>query len=107
MDDWNNLEHALAGLLTAGNIEVHEDGEWLAELVGLHRELRRDGRVASLTTAPDLEHSFSGVYSRGLLVERGKVWTVLGVSGAEDAAAVDGARPSAFCGSMARASRPG
>jgi hypothetical protein len=169
MDDWNNLEHALAGLLTAGNIEVHEDGEWLAELAGLHCELRRDGKhriihfwsedrnlvrrilrvsqctpervtleiqrfgrakpgrleilradaprparrvsrekfrarfrrmlaeqfpdgkVASLTTAPDLEHSFSGVYSRGLLVERGKVWAVLGVSGAEDASAVDGA----------------
>jgi hypothetical protein len=148
---------------------VHEDGEWLAELAGLHCELRRDGKhriihfwsedrnlvrrilrvfqctpervtleiqrfgraksgrleilradaprparrvsrekfrarfrrmlaeqfpdgkVASLTTAPDLEHSFSGAYSRGLLVERGKVWAVLGVSGAEDAAAVDGA----------------
>src|SRR6202022_187012 len=44
MDDWNDLEHALAGLLAAGNIEVHEDGEWLAELAGLHCELRRDGK---------------------------------------------------------------
>lgn len=169
MGEWTELERTLEGLLAAGNVEVHEDGEWLPEFTGLRYELRAagkaplihlwsgernlvrrilrvaecspgqvvlevqrfgrskpgrlelvradtprpagrlarekfrarfrrmlterfpDARVDSLTTAPDLEHSFSGRYPRGLLVEQGRGWAVLAASAQEDAAAVDGA----------------
>lgn len=168
MDVWNQLEHALADLTAAGNVEVHEDGEWLAELTGLHCEFRRQGKqglvhlwsaernlvrrvlrvaelgpghinlevqrfgrpkpghlellssasprpaarltrerfrarfrrlleeqfpdshVETLTAAPDLEHSFSGLYTRGLLSEARAQWAILGVSSEEDPTAVDG-----------------
>ena len=46
MDELTNLESALNALATAGNVEVHEDGEWLAELAGLQFEFRRQGKQA-------------------------------------------------------------
>ena len=167
MDESSELQHALDELATAGGVEVHEDGEWLAELAGLRFEVRSagkqslvhlwseernltrrvlhiaersperiilevqrfgrakpgrleflrgdaarptkrisreqfrarfsrmlaeqfpDARVETLTTAPDLEHSFSGSYTRGLLVEGSRAWAVMGVSPAEDAATIE------------------
>ncbi len=167
MDESSELQRALDELATAGGVEVHEDGEWLAELAGLRFEVRRagkqslvhlwseernltrrvlriaersperiilevqrfgrakpgrleflradaarpakrigreqfrarfsrmlgeqfpDARVETLTTAPDLEHSFSGSYTRGLLVEGSRAWAVMGVSPAEDAATIE------------------
>ncbi len=169
MDEWTNLERALQELARAGSVEVHEDGEWLAELTGMHCELHRQGKshlvhlwsedrnlvrkilrvaeitpghlalevqrfgrprpgtleflrtdvprpvgrlnrgkfrarfrrmlaeefpdaeVESLTTAPDLEHSFSGLYTRGVMVERGRSWALLGVWSGEDRSAIDAA----------------
>ncbi|MGA9885936.1 MAG: hypothetical protein WBQ31_00440, partial [Candidatus Acidiferrales bacterium] len=44
----------------------------------------------SLTAAPDLEHSFSGLYVRGVMHEGSCAWGVLAVSANEDAAAVEG-----------------
>jgi hypothetical protein len=168
MDIWSQLEHALSDLAAAGNVEVHEDGEWLAELTGSRCEFRRqgkqglvhmwsaernlvrrvlrvaelapgrinlevqrfgrpkpgrlellstdsprpvgrltrekfrarfrrlleeqfpDGCVEALMAAPDLQHSFSGLYTRGLLSEGPRQWAILGVSPAEDPTTADG-----------------
>lgn len=167
-DEWAELDQALGELAASGSVEVREDGEWLAELAGLHCELRRQGKnslvhlwsdgrnltrrvlrvkersesqiilevqrfgrakpgrleflrtdsrrspgrisreqfrarlhrilaerfpdstVDSLTAAPDLEHSFSGLYVRGLMHEGSRAWTLLAASPSEDAAAIEG-----------------
>jgi len=49
-----------------------------------------DERVVSLTTAPDLEHSFSGSYTRGWMEHGQRTCAVLAAGPGEDAAAVDG-----------------
>lgn len=49
-----------------------------------------DATIESLTSAPDLEHSFSGVYVRGRMHEGSRGWAVMGVSPEEDATAVEG-----------------
>jgi len=167
-DDWAELDRALGELAASGSVEVREDGEWLAELAGLHCELRRLGKnslvhlwsdernltrrvlgvkehsenqiilevqrfgrakpgrleflrkdsrrsperitreqfrarfrrllaerfpdsvVESLTAAPDLEHSFSGLYVRGQMHEGSRAWALIAVSASEDAAAIEG-----------------
>jgi len=48
-----------------------------------------DDEVESLTTAADLEHSFSGAYTRGLVRRGQRNWAVMGVSSAETGATVD------------------
>jgi hypothetical protein len=50
-----------------------------------------DESLHALTTAPDLERSFSGCYSRGVLRRGRRAWAVFAVSPGEDAATVDGA----------------
>lgn len=50
-----------------------------------------DEEVHSLTAAPDLEHSFSGRYPRGVMGQGQRAAAVLGVSPEEDAAAIDAA----------------
>jgi len=167
-DDWAELDRALGELASSGSVEVHEDGEWLAELTGLHCELHRQGMnslvhlwsdeknltrrvlrvkerspdhiilevqrfgrakpgrleflrtdsprpagritreqfrarlerilaerfpdatVDSLSAAPDLEHSFSGLYVRGRMHEGSRSWALIAVSAGEDAATVEG-----------------
>jgi hypothetical protein len=49
-----------------------------------------DETVSSLTTKPDLEHSLSGNYVRGVLRAGSRYWAVLGVAPAESAATYDG-----------------
>jgi hypothetical protein len=49
-----------------------------------------DATIESLTAAPDLEHSFSGLYVRGLMHEGSHGWAFLAVSPNESAAAVEG-----------------
>ena len=49
-----------------------------------------DATVESLTAAPDLENSFSGLYVRGKMREGERTLAFLGVSPEENAAAVDG-----------------
>jgi hypothetical protein len=49
-----------------------------------------DSTIESLTAAPDLEHSFSGLYVRGRMREGSRAWALLAVSPQEDATAVDG-----------------
>ena len=44
-DDWGELDRALGEMAASGSAEVREDGEWLAELAGLHYELRREGKT--------------------------------------------------------------
>jgi hypothetical protein len=46
VDNWSELESALHAMLASGSAEAREDGEWLAELAGLHCELRRQGKNA-------------------------------------------------------------
>ncbi|MGH9790278.1 MAG: hypothetical protein ACRD5W_03630, partial [Candidatus Acidiferrales bacterium] len=48
-----------------------------------------DEKVESLTTARDLEHSFSGSYVRGMMRQGKRAWAVLGVASAEAAAIQD------------------
>ncbi|MFZ0879471.1 MAG: hypothetical protein WA002_08245 [Candidatus Acidiferrales bacterium] len=168
MNDWAQLEMTLDEMTASGTVEVHEDGEWLAELTGLHYELRRageqalvhlwseernlvrrivrvaehsprriifevqrfgrnrptrleflrtdgprrsgrvsvekfrarlarilsenfsDARIDSLTASPDLEHSFSGLYARGVISEGRRAWAVLGAPPGSNVAALDG-----------------
>lgn len=162
------LGRALAALIAAGEVEVCEDGERLAELSGFQFEVRQQGnamfvhlwseernlvrrvlrvaeeaagrlvlevqrfgkskpgrlefssgaerpesrasrekfrarfrrlllaqfpddQVDALTSAQDLEHSFSGSYTRGVLRRGQRAWAVLGVSSAESAATIDAA----------------
>jgi hypothetical protein len=42
--DWPEIEKTLAEMVTSGCVEVHEDGQWLAELSDLHYELKCDGK---------------------------------------------------------------
>ncbi len=62
---------------------------WFRRL--LERQFPRT-RLEALSTAADLKRSFSGLYTRALLAEPGgrEWWTVMGASGGEDSAAVDG-----------------
>jgi len=168
MDNWLELDSALTAMAASGCGEVREDGEWLAELSGLHCELRRQGKnalvhlwsdernltrrvlqvreqsaerivlevqrfgsarpgrleflrtdsrrgagpitreqfrarlrrflaerfpdavVESLSTARNLEHSFSGLYVRGRMYEGNRMWPFLAVSPAESAATIEG-----------------
>jgi hypothetical protein len=168
VDDWAELDRAIGEIAASGSAEVREDGEWLAELAGLHCELRHEGphslvhlwsedrnltrrilgvkersddrvvlevrrfgrakpgrlefvrtdspraagrvtreqfrarfrrilcerfpdaTIETLTTAPDLEHSFSGLYVRGRMREGTLAWALLAVSGGENAATVEG-----------------
>jgi hypothetical protein len=49
-----------------------------------------DAEVDSLSAAPDLEHSFSGLYVRGRMREGAHLWAFLAVSSRESAATIDG-----------------
>jgi hypothetical protein len=167
--DWPEIEKTLAAMVTAGCVEVHEDGHWLAELSDLHYELKCDGKnslvhlwsdernlvrrilrvleyspqrivfevrrfgrnrpsrleflstdgartpsrvsvetfrarfsrtlaenfpdanVESLTGSPDLEHSLSGLYVRGVMAEGRHGWAVLAAPPGSSAATVAGA----------------
>jgi hypothetical protein len=166
--DWSGIEKTLGEMTSAGSVEVHEDGQWLAELAGLHCELRPEGKQAivhlwsdernlarrvvhvalhapehvifdvqkfgrerpgrlefirteaprrsgrvnveksrarlgrvlaenfpdaqidSLSASPDLEHSFSGLYVRGVMSEGRRAWAILAAPIAATATAIDG-----------------
>ncbi|MGH9788553.1 MAG: hypothetical protein ACRD4U_07625 [Candidatus Acidiferrales bacterium] len=62
---------------------------WFRRL--LERQFPR-ARLEALSTAADLKRSFSGLYTRALLVEAGgrDWWAVMGASGGEDSATADG-----------------
>jgi hypothetical protein len=49
-----------------------------------------DAQAESLAAAPDLEHSFSGVYVRGRMREGPREWAFLAASPHENGAAIDG-----------------
>ena len=49
-----------------------------------------DATIEPLTAAPDLEHSFSGVYVRGRMHEGPREWALMAISSAEGAAAIEG-----------------
>jgi hypothetical protein len=49
-----------------------------------------DATIEPLTAAPDLEHSFSGVYVRGRMHEGPREWAVMAISSGEGAAAIEG-----------------
>lgn len=168
MNEWAELGHALDALAQSGFAEVHEDGEWLAELTPLHCELRAEGQspfvhlwserrnltrrilrirersperivlevqrfgrarpgrlellrknaprtparlnreqfraslrrwltecfpdatIDSISAAPDLKNSFSGLYARGRMHQGVRSWAFLAVSARESAATIEG-----------------
>jgi hypothetical protein len=49
-----------------------------------------DAAIDSLSGAPDLEHSFSGLYVRGTMRENARLWALLAVSPREGDATIDG-----------------
>jgi hypothetical protein len=49
-----------------------------------------DAIVDSLTASPDLEHSFSGIYVRGVMHEGPRAWALLAASSEETAASIEG-----------------
>jgi hypothetical protein len=49
-----------------------------------------DEKIASLTTAADLQHSLSGNYARGILESGSSSWAVLGAAPGESTATYDG-----------------
>jgi len=64
--------------------------QFRARFARLLAERFPDATIEALTTAPDLEHSFSGVYVRGRMIENGRAWALLAVSSAENVAAIEG-----------------
>jgi hypothetical protein len=170
MNEWAELDRALDAMASSGSAEIREDGQWLAELTGLHCEFRAEGKnplvhlwsdernltrrilrvreqsqdriilevqrfgrtkpgrleflrtdsprpsarvareqfrarferflterfpdaeVDSLSAAPDLEHSFSGLYVRGRMREGAHFWAFLAVSPRESAATMSETR---------------
>jgi len=42
--DWASLHQAIAELASSGNAEIHESGEWLAELAAFRWEIRYEGK---------------------------------------------------------------
>jgi hypothetical protein len=168
MNDFAGLDRALNDIAASEAAEVREDGQWLADLSGLHFEFRQEGKnslihlwsddrnltrrvlrvkenangriilevrrfgrktpgslefirkdsqrssgrisreqfratlprilaesfpdatIESLTVAPDLEHSFSGLYVRGRMHQDTREWAVLAAAPGEGAAAIDG-----------------
>src|SRR3984893_3437424 len=44
MDDWAELDRALGEFVRSGDVEVREDGQWLAGLADLQYEMRRAGK---------------------------------------------------------------
>jgi hypothetical protein len=168
MNDWAELGRALDAIAASESAELREDGEWLADLTGLHCDLRPvgnsplvhlwsgdcnltrrvlrvkeqsagrvilevqrfgrakparleflrtdsarssgritreqfrarlrrvlaeqfpDSTVESLIVAPDLEHSFSGLYVRGKMSEGARAWALIAVAPGENAAAIEG-----------------
>jgi hypothetical protein len=167
--DCKDLQRTLEELIAPGVVEVHEDGEWLAELADFHWELSRSGttpvlhlwssernlvrrvlgvvqntpghlildvqrfgrpqpvhleflradaprpagrtrrakfrarftrllaekfpdaRADALTTAPDLQRSFSGLYTRGMMHQAPHVWAILACPPGESSATIDDA----------------
>jgi hypothetical protein len=65
--------------------------KFLARFRQLLAEQFPDEEVASLTTAADLEHSFSSCYPRGVMQQGRRAWAVLGVAEGESAATIVGA----------------
>jgi hypothetical protein len=49
-----------------------------------------DATIESLSASPDLEHSFSGLYVRGLMREGEREWAFLAVSPYENSAVIEG-----------------
>jgi hypothetical protein len=45
MNDWAELDRALAAIVASGCAEVREDGEWLAEFADLHCEVHCQGKA--------------------------------------------------------------
>lgn len=72
---------------TAGQISR---AQFRARFARILAERFPDAAVEALSSSPDLEHSLSGLYVRGRMKEGASDWALLGVSAAEDAAAVDG-----------------
>jgi hypothetical protein len=64
--------------------------EFRARLRRILSENFPDATIESLTAAPDLEHSFSGLYVRGRMHEGSQGWAFLAVSPNESAAAIEG-----------------
>jgi len=167
MNEWAELDRALEALAASGHAEVREDGEWLAELAGLHCELRSQGKnslvhlwsgersvtrrllrvreqseerivlevqrfgrarpshieflrtdsprspgritreqfrarfqrilaerfpdaqIDPLTTAPDLQRSFSGWYARGRMREGARAYALMALAPGENATALE------------------
>jgi hypothetical protein len=42
--DWASLQQAIAEMASSGRAEIHEAGEWLAEFVAFHWEIRYEGK---------------------------------------------------------------
>lgn len=42
--DWASLHRAIEELASSGNAEIHESGEWLAELAAFRWEIRHEGK---------------------------------------------------------------
>jgi hypothetical protein len=50
--DWASLHQAIAELTSSGNAEIHESGEWLAELAALRWEIRYEGKNPLFISGP-------------------------------------------------------
>lgn len=82
----DRLEFASAEARPAGRLTREKFRERFAEML---REQFPDEETVSLSTSPDLEHSLSTRYTRGLLRSRDSHWAVLAASPGESAAAID------------------
>ena len=74
--DWNSFAWSSSRLRATASRE-----EACARLGRILAEQFPDESLESLTTSPDLEHSLSGSYARGMLRAGSKHWAVLGHAG--------------------------
>ena len=56
MNDWSALDRALSALIASGGVEVHEDGEWLAEFAQFRWEFSPQGSASLLHLWSDVRN---------------------------------------------------
>ncbi len=82
----DRLEIVAAGPLSAARLTREKFRERFADLLD---EQFPDDEIEFLSTAPDLEHSLSGSYTRGVLRTRGGRWALLAASPSESNSTID------------------
>ena len=96
---------SLREFTASGVVEGRENGGRVAPFSGMSWEVRGNGEKPLLHLSPDLEHSFSGNYARGLLRRGSTHVAVLAVPGGESSDAAGNSLTFALLGCGVPANR--